>query len=174
MSDRLDGQSSHPGRGPEPAPRPPPRPIDDVDRRLLFELGRDARLSVRALAERVGTSRSNAYARLDRLVGEGVIRGFGVRLDPDAAGLGTSAYVMVQIEQNSWRQVAGRLRRIPYVEHLALVAGDVDVLVLVRAPDNTALRHVVLEEIQGIPTVRSTRTWLVFDEVAGPGPWPAG
>lgn len=147
------------------------RPLDDLDRSLLGELSRDGRLSVRALAQRVGTSRANAYARVDRLTRDGVIRGFGVRLDPDAAGLGTSAYVTVQIEQNSWRQVSERLRHIPYVEHFALVGGDFDVLVLVRAPDNAALRHVVLEEIQDVPTVRSTRTWLVFDEVSGAGPW---
>jgi hypothetical protein len=30
---------------------------------------------------------------------------------------------------------------------------------------------VVLEEIQDVPSVRSTRTWLVFDEVSGAGPW---
>ncbi len=147
--------------------------LDEVDRRLLAELSRDGRLSIRALAQRVGLSRAGAYARVDRLTRSGVIRGYGVRLDPDAAGLGTSAYVSVQIEQNSWRQVSGRLSRIPFVEHLALVGGDFDVLVLVRAPDNASLRHVVLEEIQDVPGVRSTRTWLVFDELAGPGPWPA-
>lgn len=153
-------------------PGRPARSLDDLDRRLLAELARDGRISIRSLAQRAGMSRANAYARVDRLVQEGVIRGFGARLDPDAAGLGTSAYVTVQIEQNSWRQVSERLRHIPYVEHFALVGGDFDVLVLVRAPDNAALRHVVLEEIQDIPTVRATRTWLVFDEVSGAGPWP--
>ena len=40
---------------------------------------------------------------------------------------------------------------------------------LVRAPDNAALRDVVLEQIQGVPGIKATRTWLVFDEFEGRG-----
>lgn len=144
-------------------------PLDAVDRAIIAELLRDGRLSVRALAERVHISRANAYARLTRLTEDGIITGFTVELAPHRAGLGTSAYVSVTIEQNSWRELSARLREVPYVEHFAMVGGDYDVLVLVRAPDNAALRHVVMECIQDIPGVRSTRTWLVFDEARGRG-----
>jgi hypothetical protein len=53
--------------------------------------------------------------------------------------------------------------------HFSLIGADFDVLVLARTPDNDALREVVMERIQGIPGVRSTRTWLVFDESPGHG-----
>lgn len=144
-------------------------PLDDIDRQILSRLLGDGRVSVRALAEQVHISRANAYTRIGRLVAEDVISGFTARLNPQRAGLGTSAYVTVTIEQNAWRDISRELREIPYVEHVALVGGDFDVLVLVRTPDNEALRHVVLERVQAIAGVRSTRTWLVFDEVRGPG-----
>ncbi|WP_185074671.1 Lrp/AsnC family transcriptional regulator [Nonomuraea jabiensis] len=91
------------------------------------------------------------------------------RIAPHKAGLGTSAYVSLTIEQNSWRAVSARLRETPYVENFALVGGDYDVLALVRTPDNATLRHVVLELIQDIPGIRATRTWLVFEEARGAG-----
>jgi DNA-binding Lrp family transcriptional regulator len=50
-----------------------------------------------------------------------------------------------------------------------MLGADFDVLVLVRAPDNAALRDLVLDRIQAIPGVQTTRTWLVFDELLGPG-----
>ncbi|MEV0349891.1 Lrp/AsnC family transcriptional regulator [Nonomuraea sp. NPDC050680] len=143
--------------------------LDGVDRAIIAELLRDGRMSMRTLAERVHISRANAYARLTRLMDDGVITGFTAELAPHKAGLGTSAYVSVTIEQNSWRTVSARLRGIPYVEHFAMVGGDYDVLALVRTPDNAALRQVVLERIQDIPGVRATRTWLVFDEARGRG-----
>ncbi|MFD0683482.1 Lrp/AsnC family transcriptional regulator [Actinomadura fibrosa] len=143
--------------------------LDQVDRAIIAELLRDGRMSVRALADRVHISRANAYARLTRLTDDGIITGFTVRLDAQKAGLGTSAYISVTIEQNAWRAVSARLRDIPFVEHFAMVGGDYDVLVQVRTPDNAALRNVVLECIQGIPGVRSTRTWLVFEEAQGRG-----
>ncbi|TDC61849.1 Lrp/AsnC family transcriptional regulator [Actinomadura sp. GC306] len=150
-----------------PPPDPPGRSaasLDDVDRAIIRELQADGRLSIRALAERVSVSRSNAYTRVERLVDEGVITGFTARVDPVRAGLGTAAYVLVNIEQNSWRTVSARLREVPCVEHLAFVGGDVDLVMLVRTPDNASLRDVVLSRVHALEGVRSTRTWLIFDE----------
>ncbi|WCN84658.1 Lrp/AsnC family transcriptional regulator [Micromonospora sp. LH3U1] len=146
--------------------------MDEVDRRILDELVRDGRTSVRTLAERIHISRTNAYARVERLVRDGVITGFRAQVAPEAAGLGTSAYMALTIEQNTWRVVSAELARVRYVEHVALLGGDHDVLALVRAPDNAALRDVVLGRVQSIPGVLSTRTWLVFEEFDGAGsPW---
>ncbi len=142
-------------------------PLDDVDRAILRELRVDGRLSMRSLSERVNVSRSNVYARVERLVADGVITGFTVRTDPVRAGLGTTAYVLLTVDQNSWREVSEHLRDVPYIQHLAFVGGDVDMVMLVRTPDNVTLRDVVLAKVHAVPGIRSTRTWLVFEEVAG-------
>lgn len=148
-----------------------PAPLDAVDRRMVTALVRDARLSIRALAERVHISRASAYSRLDRLVDFGVVTGFSARIDPVRAGLATSAYVALSVEQDAWREISTRVASVRYVEHVSLVAAEFDVLVLVPAPDNETLRGVVLTELQSIPGVRSTRTWLIFADSPGPGAW---
>ncbi|MFG1882403.1 Lrp/AsnC family transcriptional regulator [Micromonospora sp. NPDC049102] len=146
--------------------------MDEVDRRILDELVRDGRTSVRTLAERIHISRTNAYTRVERLVREGVITGFRAQVAPEAAGLGTSAYMALTIEQNTWREVSAELAQVRYVEHVALLSGEHDVLALVRAPDNAALRDVVLDRVQRIAGVLSTRSWLVFEEFEGTqSPW---
>ena len=166
----MEDQTSHlEDAGPSPAGRSAPRPLDPIDRRIVEALVRDGRTSVRTLAETLHISRTNAYARLERLLADGVVTGFGARVDPVRVGLGTSAYLSIAIQQNTWREVSARLREVPYVAHACLVAGDHDVLALIRAPDNAALRTVVLDQVQGIPGVLSTRTWLVFEEFDGPG-----
>jgi len=144
--------------------------LDAVDRQLLDVLCRDGRVSMSALAAQVHISRANAYARVERLTEAGVIRGYTAVLDAERAGLTTSAFVMVRIEQTAWREFRDRVVQLPEVQHVALVAADVDVLLLVRAADNAALRRLVLEGIQEIPGVLGTTTLLVFDEVGGPLP----
>ena len=138
--------------------------LDETDRRILAELQRDGRTSMSALAETVHISRANAYARVNRLVESGVISGFGARVDPVRAGWHSSAYVTLSIEQSSWQLVRDRLLEIPEVEHIALVGGDYDVILLVRAHDNGELRRVVLERLQAIPEVRTTKTALIFED----------
>jgi DNA-binding Lrp family transcriptional regulator len=80
------------------------------------------------------------------------------------SGLHSSAYVTLSVEQGSWQELRARLIEIPEVEHIGLVGGDVDLILLVRARDNHHLRRVVLEQLQAIPAVRSTKTWLIFED----------
>ncbi|MEV6349694.1 Lrp/AsnC family transcriptional regulator [Actinoplanes sp. NPDC051851] len=138
--------------------------VDDIDRQILTELGRDGRMSIRHLSEALHISRANAYARVQRLRETNVIRGFRADIDHIAAGMTTSAYVTVNLHQAEWREVGDRLRALPGVVHIALVGGEFDVILLVRAKDNTDLRRLVLDEIQGMPGVVNTRTLLVFEE----------
>ncbi|MEW2548043.1 Lrp/AsnC family transcriptional regulator [Streptomyces sp. NPDC047002] len=140
------------------------RPLEPVDRAILHILQADGRASVRSVAERVHVSRANAYARINRLVEDGVIRGFTTSVDHERAGQGTSAYITLKIVQNSWRTVRGQLEELPGAAHIALVGGDFDVLLLVHTPDNRTLRELVLTRLQAIPEVLSTRTLLVFEE----------
>lgn len=143
--------------------------LDVIDRYIIDQLTRDARMAVRALAEHAHISRANAYARLDRLKRAGVIRGFTIRVSHDKVGLGTSAFVGLSITQNAWRGLFEHLTKLSFVDHFCLLGGDIDVLVLVRASDNKELRRVVLEELQSLHGVLSTRTWLIFEEADGPG-----
>jgi DNA-binding Lrp family transcriptional regulator len=145
-------------------------PLDQTDRRIVDRLVHDGRMSMRTLAEALHISRANAYARVDRLRSSGVIRGFRAEVDPVACGMATSAYVTLNLIQADWRHIRERLRALPGVAHIALVGGEFDVILLVRARDNADLRRLVLDEIQGIPGVLGTRTLLVFEE---PEPLPA-
>ena len=138
--------------------------LDDTDRAMVALLREDGRLSVRSLAEQVHISRANAYTRLERLHRDGVIIGYAAQVDPDRLGLATAAYVSVSIQQGSWREVLDALSELPGVERVALVGAEFDMLVQVRAHDNHELREVVLGQIQAVPGVRGTRTWLIFDE----------
>lgn len=139
--------------------------VDEVDIRLISLLQEDARLSVRAMSERLGISRANAYLRFNRLIDSGVIKRFTAEVDHSALGLQTSAYVEISMEQNAWRAVRDALARIDAVEYVCLLGGAFDALVLIRTYDNHTLRDVILDELQAIDGITSTRTLLIFDEV---------
>jgi DNA-binding Lrp family transcriptional regulator len=149
------------------------RPLDAIDRDILRMLQTDGRASIRSVADQVHVSRANAYARINRLIDDGVIRGFSARVNHERAGQGASAYITLKIVQNSWRTVREQLQALPGAAHIALVSGDFDVLLLVHTPDNRTLRELVLTRLQSIPEVLSTRTLLVFEETdLDPGPGP--
>ena len=138
--------------------------LDDTDRQIIEALRADGRMSMRALADLVHISRANAYARVSRLEREGVITGYGAHIDPVRAGYALSAYVYVDIAQRSWKSVRGQLLSMPEIDHVALLSGEHDILLRVRARDAVSLRDVVLTRLQEIPEVHSTQTVLIFEE----------
>ena len=69
--------------------------IDEIDRRIVRELQRDASLSQAALAERVGASPASVWRRIRNLEKEGVL-GPTVRL-ANAQRLGRSVNVLCQV-----------------------------------------------------------------------------
>ena len=140
------------------------RPLDAIDHAIIDTLRTDGRIAMIDLAERVGISRGNAYLRLDRLRRDGVITGFSATINPRRLGLGVAAYVNLKVEQHDWRDVRERLLGLPEVEHVALLAGDSDFAVLVRAPDIHSLRDLVLDRLGTVAGVKSTFTTLILDE----------
>ncbi|WP_120521213.1 Lrp/AsnC family transcriptional regulator [Arthrobacter celericrescens] len=150
-------------------PAPPEVPLevslDDVDRDIIAELTRDGRMSVTQVAGNVHISRAHAYSRIGRLTGEGVITKFTAVVDPVKAGLKSSAYVTLKVQQHSWRTLREQLRAIPEIQHIALVGGSFDVILLVRATDNVHLRRVIFDQLQSMPGVIDTQTFLVFEDV---------
>ncbi|MCX6399887.1 MAG: Lrp/AsnC family transcriptional regulator [Propionibacteriales bacterium] len=141
--------------------------MDAVDREILDILRVDSRTSIRDVASRIGLSRATAYARVKRLIDTKVIRGFTIDVDHAALGLGLPAYVHVRIKQNSWKSFRNKAWALEEAAHVALVAGDFDCVILVRARDAEHLRELVLERIQALPEVVATQTVLVFEEHVG-------
>jgi DNA-binding Lrp family transcriptional regulator len=139
-------------------------PLDDTDRRIVEALRADGRLSMRALAARLHVSRAGVYSRVERLERDGVITGYGARIDPARYGRSLSAYVNLKVAQQSWKSLRTRVLAIEEVEHAALVSGEYDIVLLVRARDIDTLRDLVLTRLQDMPEVLATETLLIFDE----------
>lgn len=150
------------------------RALDSIDRQIVAELSRDARLSMRTIAERVHISRTAAHTRVQELVRRRVITGFGAQVDRKALGLHVSALVVVKIGDVSWTDIAPKLAELPFVEKAQAVSGDIDIILTVSAPDPEQLSQAILRDIHSLPGVVSTRSHLILEEieVTAPHPWP--
>lgn len=138
--------------------------LDEIDRTIVELLRIDGRMSIPALAERVGIGRATAYSRFDRLVDAGVIVGFEARVRPEALGLTVSAIVTIEAEQVAWVDLRDRVMALPNVHWVGLTAGASDFVVLVRAADLDDLRDVVLRDLLSVPGIRNTQTAVLLEE----------
>ncbi|MDZ7858984.1 Lrp/AsnC family transcriptional regulator [Sphaerotilus sp.] len=135
--------------------------MDDTDRHLISLLRQDARLTVAALATKLGVSRGTVTNRLRRLEDEQVIVGYTVRLRPDAEPNQIRAWMGVLVEGNQTREVIANLLGEPGVQALHDTNGRWDLLAELRA-DSMAELSRVLERVRLIKGIRTTETSILL------------
>lgn len=112
--------------------------IDRIDAAILRVLQRDASLSQREVAEKVGLSQNACWRRMVRLRETGVIEGQTVRLELTRLGLGLTVFVMVRTRDHSpeWlKQFRRTVLAIENVIDFFRVAGDYDYMLKIVARD---------------------------------------
>jgi DNA-binding Lrp family transcriptional regulator len=139
--------------------------LDATHLKILEVLRDNGRVSVSALAERVGISRANAYTRFEALRADGVIRRFTAEIDHQRAGLGIVALIFVTVRQQMWRQFRAQLAQMPEVEYCAITTGQHDAMIQVRMADVAEVHAMVTERLANIPAVKATETVFILDEV---------
>lgn len=146
---------------------------DDTDICILNELRRDSRMSIAELARKVHVSRASAYARVNRMVENGVIRRFTIDADPRALGLNVEAVIILRINTRgttgSLDRLAAEVREIPEVEYCAITAGEFDAVMLVRARDIESVSDLVLRRCDAVEGVNGTKTSFVLREIVPMG-----
>ncbi|WP_338413662.1 Lrp/AsnC family transcriptional regulator [uncultured Sphaerotilus sp.] len=135
--------------------------MDDTDRHLISLLRQDARLTVAALATRLGVSRGTVTNRLRKLEDEQVIVGYTLRLRPDAEPDQIRAWMGVLVEGNQTREVIANLLGEPGVQALHDTNGRWDLLAELRA-DSMAELSRVLERVRLIKGIRTTETSILL------------
>ncbi|WP_219469591.1 Lrp/AsnC family transcriptional regulator [Nonomuraea rhizosphaerae] len=139
--------------------------LDAVHMKILEVLRENGRISVSALAERVGISRANAYTRFEALRADGAIKRFTAEIDHVRAGLGITALIFVTVRQQMWKQFRAELARMPEVEYCAITTGQHDAMIQVRVSDVAAVHTMVTDRLANIPAVKATETVFILDEV---------
>ncbi|GAA4430450.1 Lrp/AsnC family transcriptional regulator [Georgenia halophila] len=139
--------------------------IDEIGYRILEVLRDNGRISIAALAQEIGISRSSAYSRVDALARAGVITGYSARIDPARAGLGICALVFVTVHPQTWPAFLEAIREMPEIESAKITTGEHDVMMLIRARGVETIHTFVVDVIAALPQVKSVETVLVLDEI---------
>jgi Lrp/AsnC family leucine-responsive transcriptional regulator len=136
--------------------------IDDIDRKILAHLTKNARQPAAAIAAHVDLTPSAVRRRVARLERLGVIAGYTVVLDHDRVGPSVEAYVELTFtgDTNVHALLIDALKRSE-VREASTIAGDPDAIVRVRVDDLDQLRKVVTDLRQS-GSVTGSKTLVVL------------
>lgn len=140
--------------------------LDRIDIGILKLLQNDARLSVKALAAKIGLAPSTTYERIDRMRKTGVLRGAHAEVDPKALGVGLEALFMIELSKHKRGLVddfLDEIVNIPEVRSAYLLTGRHDLIVHVAVKDTQHLKDLALDRFTNRPAVTRIETSIIFD-----------
>ena len=112
--------------------------IDQIDRRILRQLQRDAGIGVEALGERVGLSRNACWRRVRLMEEAGIIKARVALVDPAALGLDLTVFIAVRTDRHEpgWLEKFTRaVADMPEILGVWRTSGELDYLLKARVAD---------------------------------------
>jgi DNA-binding Lrp family transcriptional regulator len=142
--------------------------MDDIDRKILFELQSNGRLSNQELAQRVNLSPSPCLRRVRMLEQRGVIRGYTAVVDQTTCGLPLTVFIRITLERHDTATVGEFERRVREIDEIMdcfLMTGQRDYLLRVVASSLAGYERFVREVIHAIPGIASIDTSFAYGVV---------
>ena len=158
--------------------RTTPYQLDELDRRILTELQRDAGITNQELADRVGLSASPCLRRVKALEDAGVLQKRVALLDRKQLGLTLTALIQISMDRHTPERFAHFeevVKRCPEVQTCYLITGQqADYLLVVTVPDMEHYQTLLLETITRIEGVTGVHSSFVMRRVVETTALPLG
>lgn len=135
--------------------------VSDQDKRILRELVRDGRQSNAQLAERVGLSASQCWQRVKKLEAQGIVLGFGARIDHEALGIAETVLIELALDRNEGFEVESvceQLARFPEVLEVRMTSGEFDIFAKVVVSGTRGYERFLRERLYRISGIRQSRS----------------
>ena len=142
--------------------------LDPKDEKILRLLVSDGRKSVVEISKELDLPRATVQERVKRLVDSGAIRRFVAIPDYAMIGKQVTAYIFVSFRSEgsvSQRNLAEEVSRIPGVYEVAVISGEWDILLKVRAGSVEEIGKLVVDKLRATKGVEKTETCVAFQSI---------
>lgn len=138
--------------------------IDNLDRKILEIITKNARIPSKDVAAECGVSRAAIHQRIQRMIDINVIIGSGYHVNPKVLGYATCTYIGINLERGSmYRDVVPELEKIPEVVECHFTTGPYTMMIKLYARDNQHLMELINDKIQHIAGVSTTETLISLE-----------
>ena len=149
--------------------------LDEIDKRLLAALQKNAHLTAQDLSDQLHLSASQVGRRRQRLEAEGYIKGYTAQLDPRKLGLHVQGFIQVHLGAHGPENSAKFDRMIatqPEIVSVWTLTGDADYLLRVYCDDLPSLNRLIHDVLLPHSAVSRVQSQIVMDQPKQDAPLP--
>ncbi|MDX1667266.1 MAG: Lrp/AsnC ligand binding domain-containing protein [Saprospiraceae bacterium] len=139
--------------------------IDDLDRKILSILMRNAKKPYTEIAQELHVSGGTIHVRMKKLEEAGIVTGYHLAIDHDKLGYDICAFLGIYLDKSSlYDEVALELEKIPEIVGAHYTTGLYNIFARIICRDTDHLREVLHDKIQNIPGIQRTETFISLQE----------
>ncbi|WP_046601649.1 Lrp/AsnC family transcriptional regulator [Neorhizobium galegae] len=142
--------------------------LDDIDRRILAALQKDAHVTTDRLSEMVGLSQSPCARRVRRLRETGVIKSYVAILDQVKVGLPVSVFASIKLERQREEELdrfQAAVARWPEIVECYLMTGQRDYLLRIVVKDLESYERFLKQKLTRLDGVASIESSFALSQV---------
>lgn len=139
--------------------------IDNLNKNILEEYQKDASITYRTLAQKIGEAPSTVFSRIKQMKDSGVIKGIIPLLSSEAVGKPTTAWIKISLDINTdCCDFADEVAKNENVMDVHEIAGEWDILLKVKVKDILAL-HDLTKEISHLSGINNMESLIAFKTI---------
>lgn len=139
--------------------------IDNVDRKIISLLLKDAMMPYTEVGHRVLMSGGTVHVRMNNLQEQGIVKGTSLVLDYTKLGYDLTAFVGVYLQKGAvYDRIIKRLEKIPEVVEAHYTTGVYSIFMKLVCRNTEHLRDVLGEKVQSVEGIERTETIISLEE----------
>lgn len=139
--------------------------LDHIDRKILMILQQDGRIPNNKLAEKVGLTTTPTLERVKRLEREGVIKGYGARVDEEAIGKSLVVFCSLRLavhQMHTLDKVCDRINEMSEIQACYHITGDADFLLKIVVKDMPSYEKFMHDKLTRLPGIERIYSNIVL------------
>ena len=138
--------------------------LDRIDKKILRELEKNARITNNELAEKVGLSATPCWKRVKNLEAKGIIKGYHAQLSAERLGFSDIAIIQVRLDKHGDQMLKNfdqALAEIPEVIDAFIVTGEFDYMIIAAVSSMSHYERFIREKLYKLPGIQHSHTSFV-------------
>lgn len=139
--------------------------IDDIDKKILSYLIKNARIPFLEIARECGISGAAIHQRVKKMEDSGIIKGSRFNIKPRALGYKVCAFIGVTLDHaHKYKTVVEEINKIPEVVECHFITGNYTFLLKLICRNHQHLMELLINTLQNISGIAKTESFIALEQ----------
>ena len=143
--------------------------IDDINKRILYLLQKDARMTYKDIARALNRSESTIRDRISIMENEGVVKGYSAVINKEKVGLNCNARAFAMIDPKNLDACIKELQKIESVYQINQISGGHNLEFSIAATDYDHLQSILKAKVAPLG-INDVTINIIINSVKEEGP----